>query len=438
MLKIDVKARKERLKTARTLHLTRDRDEARTETDMLQRLADSRRSAVSERMELAALLDRAEGLLGDTRAENQALRLQQFERFQTIDTLGAQLLEARNDALRYREEARTLTHTAAQRLEATNEATAELARLRSECESLVEAVAHHRNKEQGLAEQVTVLTDKMRAAQETIKLSEAAADQARTLLSTLTQRNQYLTDQAENAKRVQADLVLVRAELEAATGLAAWYRSKEELQVAETQRQAAEVARLTAEIASVANADLLEARKCIDDISRQVFLKRSARSTRLAYFLARDNHSWQLINPLFSEVRAYAEEHFRRSTKTMFGLGEDLRTVPFVEYEIPFRVPTLRSVTLGLQPFVRPGTGMVGIELVSANQIVAHVTIPVAVVRRDAPTEFTLPAPIGGLEAGWRLRVFAVGVDVPIAAFELNDYSLLRRRIRNAPFALFR
>lgn len=439
-----VKQRKAHSQEQTVRRLTQQRDEARAAIAALRADLSKSDQAIAEHSrsgariaELNALIERTDALLGDARAENHALRMREVERFQRTDELGAQLLSSRNDSLRHQEEARVLSHTAERFRSEAQDANTALLQAQTEMTSLAESVEHHRNKVQGLTEHVSVLTDRLHAAQETIQVSEASADQTRTLLATLTQRNQYLTDLAENAKKVQADLVFVRAELEASNGLAAWHRHREELLTGENARLSAEVARVAAEITSIASTDLLEARKTAEEFGRQLSSRRASRSARLSYFLSSGNMSWRHIGPAFADLKAYSEKFFRRSSKTQFSLGGDLRGVPYIEYTMPFKAPSLRSVSLAVHPLLRSDSGTIGIEIVSAEkEIVTRSTVPLVGIDRYSPTEFVLPAELNGLGAGWGLRVFVAGVDVPVSVYELVDYSLFRRRIKFAPFAL--
>lgn len=155
--------------------------------------------------------------------------------------------------------------------------------------------------------------------------------------------------------------------------------------------------------------------------------------------LSRKQRLWDLVSPAFFDLKKFTEKHFWSSKRTQLILGEDLRTVPYREYLIPFPIKNLTSVSLAISPLSPVSVGAVGIEILSdKGYILAQVSVPLSAVSADMPVRFDLPQALSSLEPEWKLRVFVRNSEIPIAIYELIKYSAIRRRRTYLPFALFR
>lgn len=178
-----------------------------------------------------------------------------------------------------------------------------------------------------------------------------------------------------------------------------------------------------------------EGKLVVGHLYKQVSAHRSSRMTRVASFLKRKDVLWESISPVFAELKSYTAQHFKKSFRTRFILSDDLRATQYREYDIPVNVVGLSKVSLAICPLLRASQGTVGIEIVSSVQrVVAQVSIQLSAIQPATPTDFIMPAPLFGLGDTWLLRVFVKNADVPVAIYELVNYSIVSRRVDYMPF----
>lgn len=175
--------------------------------------------------------------------------------------------------------------------------------------------------------------------------------------------------------------------------------------------------------------------KIVSDIYNQLICYHSTRYFSLKSMLSRDI-LWDLIDPEFNELKKYTEKHFKRKFSSHFTLSKILNDIPYHEYEISYRVASLKGISLAIRPFINADRGVVGVELVSAsNDVLAHETVYLKDISSHVATKFTMTnGPLLNLESGWKLRVFVRDVDVPVSIFELKNYNIFRSRINHSPF----
>ena len=285
----------------------------------------------------------------------------------------------------------------------------------------------------GLLEKVETLSDQLHATKTALSKAQIETSVLSETFSGLRQENQELRSRLENAEVMKAKLTLVKAELEAANGLLAWYRSIE----ASWQPATA--------IPSDNSSDTLQldshwndTKHVIENLFTQVCAFRASRPVPRAALLLRKDKLWDSVSPAFSDIKAFTSRHFWRSTRNLLILGNDLRLVPYREYVIRFPMQNLASVSLAICPLLPISAGSVGIEIVSSDKrILAQISAPLSAVRSDVPTQFALPQALSNLKKKWALRVFVKNSDVPVALYELVKYSAIRRRERYLPFVLF-
>jgi hypothetical protein len=210
----------------------------------------------------------------------------------------------------------------------------------------------------------------------------------------------------------------------------AWYRSKE-------SSWSSEISKMSSELAAVrqSSGNWIEAKRIVDNLFAQVSGYGSSRVARWSSLIAGGDILWDSVSPAFMQVKTYTAEKFRHSSRMRLVLGPDLRVTPFREYRIPFAVPSLGSVSLAIAPLLSTSNGIVGIEIVSADdRVIAQVTLPITAVSPDVPTNFTLSEPLKSLSENWALRAFVRDIDVPVALYELVNCTSIRRCAKRSPF----
>jgi len=236
----------------------------------------------------------------------------------------------------------------------------------------------------------------------------------------------------ENVEVIKSRVSLLKVELEASSGLLAWYQSQDASRNAELSRIGAELA-----VANQFRRRWEEGKSVVVDLYAQVSAYRSSRMARYASLLTRKDMLWESVSPAFFDIKAYTAQHFRRASRSRLVLGDDLAAMSYREYAIPFELKGLSRVSLAIRPLLHVPHGTVGVEIVSKEQrVVAQVSLSVSGISPDAPTDFIMPAPLADIGEGWALRVFVRDVGVPVAIYELVEYSAFRREIHFMPFVL--
>lgn len=251
------------------------------------------------------------------------------------------------------------------------------------------------------------------------------------MLSTIYRENRELRRSLDDLENIKTRVSLLRVELEAKNGLLQWHECREKI-------TDMELSRLKEQLVEAQAAKTLynKGRQVVSDSYKQLIAHRESRIGRLATFFRGKDTLWADVSPAFYEIRMFTEQHFWRPGRCRLVLGADLAALQYREYIIPFRVDSLTKISLAISPLWPTAQGVAGIEIISEDlRVVAHTTLPLSDISPDTPTHFILPAPVINLGERWALRVFAINADVPVAIYELVNYSVLRRRIRHAPFA---
>jgi SAM-dependent methyltransferase len=353
-------------------------------------------------LELEKDIDRAESLATDLRSESHQMRMQLAGAFEKIEVLNDQL-------------------------QATKIV---LAKSQAENVVLTEATSSLGQENAVLKNQVATLADNLHSAQgDLAKVHSDGIDTVNSLQSIM-QENQNLRAQLENIEVLKGRTSLLKVELETANGLLAWHQSLEESRNAELSRIKEELAAL-----QLFRHHWEQGKSVVGELHAQATLSRTSRMARLASFLTSKDQLWESVSPAFSEIKSYTAQHFQKSSRARFVLGDDLSSIPYREYAIPFKMHSLNKVSLAIRPLLPTSQGTVGIEIVSsAQRVVAHLSLPLSDIRPDAPTDFIMPTHPVDLGEPWSLRVFVRNVDVPVAIYELVKYSAFSRRINYIPF----
>lgn len=134
----------------------------------------------------------------------------------------------------------------------------------------------------------------------------------------------------------------------------------------------------------------------------------------------------------------YCSRHFHTARASLV-LGRDLNEVPYLEYEIPFDVESLRSVSLAIRPLLPRSSGLAAIEIVSSkSEILLQAHMPLADIAPGEVTEFRLPVPLTSLHKSWLLRVFVLHAEGQVPVYELAQGTLVGGPTRFFPFVLFK
>ncbi|MBL8379796.1 MAG: methyltransferase domain-containing protein [Burkholderiales bacterium] len=276
------------------------------------------------------------------------------------------------------------------------------------------------------------LAEDLRSELAEVRTSIAAQTGRVEVLAGAHEENRRLHDQLLSAERERMRASLIDTELEAANGLLAWYRAREE----EAHRHAAEAN--SADAVRDA-ADWRDAGDVVGNLMAQAIAGRWSLQQRLMVWLRRHDPLWDAIAPGYNGLRAYTEGRFRDGHAWRLQLSVDLRTVPFREYRIESRQQTLSCLGFAIRPLLRARAGVVGIEIVSHDErIIAQTMLPLANLDPFQPAEFMLSEVLGPLFPGWRVRVFVRDAPIPVAVYEIARPRLLRPEPVLAPFAIFR
>lgn len=353
-------------------------------------------------LELERDIDRAEKLATDLRSENHSIRMQLAGEFEKTEVLSDQL-------------------------QATKIV---LVKSQAETEVLTETTSSLRQENLVLKEQAVTLAENLHSVRS--ELAKLHTDGINTVnsLHSIMQENHDLRAQLESVEVIKARTSLLKVELETANGLLAWHQSLEESRNTELSRVKEELAAL-----QLFRHHWEQGKSVVGELYAQVTAFRTSRMARLASFLTSKDKLWESVSPAFSEIKSYTAQNFQKSSRARFVLGDDLSSMPYREYAIPFKMDTLNKVSLAIRPLLPTSQGTVGIEIVSSVQrVVANVSLPLSDVRPDAPTDFIIPPPPVDLGEPWSLRVFVRNVDVPVAIYELVKCSAFSRRINYIPF----
>ncbi|MBD9427213.1 glycosyltransferase [Pseudomonas sp. PDM15] len=179
-----------------------------------------------------------------------------------------------------------------------------------------------------------------------------------------------------------------------------------------------------------------EASHVLQSLSSELVACRTSRATRILSIFRNNSSLWNEVSPLFEPLKSYSWENLRQARNANLILGEDLRALPYREYQMPLEVLNLNQIRLAVRPLLQATRGTVGVEIVSEHQeVLAQCLIPLTTVNPNTPTNFPMPYPIGKLGRNWLLRVFVRDADVPISLYEQSFHSSLKRTIKYSPFA---
>lgn len=250
---------------------------------------------------------------------------------------------------------------------------------------------------------------------------------------TLKENNQELRSQQENLESLKTKMILLKTEIEVTNGLLSWHQSRESSWSSEFSRIKEELT-----VANQFKNQWEEGKKLAGELYAQVSTYRSSRLARVASFFRRKDRLWESVSSAFYEIKSYTAKHFRRSSRTNLVLGDDLGSMAYREYLIPFKIVSLSKVSLAIRPLLPTLQGEVGIEIVSSEQrVVAQVSLPLSGIQPDAPTDFIISTALVDLGETWLLRVFVRNAEVPVAVYELAKYPMFSRKINYMPFVFF-
>ncbi|MFC4860144.1 methyltransferase domain-containing protein [Pseudomonas sp. MAHUQ-62] len=444
--------------------------------------------------------ERLERALHDARTESHQLRMQiagMFERLealatqsQSTSTLLAQaqsdVIEASNSVMAISQENQELRR----RLDGSNNnrldevqsdilnlgnaigtLTSEISELRGHFESHAETNLAKTHSEMGevqadilevgsavgtLTNEIAELRARLESDSEAhVSRARSEAYEASSALISISNENRELRAKLEVANKSSAKAALLKAELDAANGVITWYRAKESSWSGELTRlqdelnQAHELHAPWQQEASRLNGELhhtqqassshrAEAKMVIHNLYRELMDYRASHSIRIASMLKKDDALWSAVSPAFEPLKAFTLGNLREASRTRLVLGDDLRSIPYREYRIPVQVGILESISLAVRPLLKTSLGFIGIEVVSSDQqVLAQSVRALSSIDPDIPTSFNMPEPVSGLGKNWFLRVYVKDADIPVSLYEQAHYSIVRRKTRYLPFALF-
>ncbi|WP_052062182.1 class I SAM-dependent methyltransferase [Pseudomonas soli] len=309
-----------------------------------------------------------------------------------------------------------------------------------------------RGESQQLRSQLNRLFERLEAQGDqmsdlTQRLIAAESGRAETAESVISLANEHVVVCRENDelhKRVaqielkDTHIALLKADLDTANGLVEWFRAKETSWV---QKQVNPVApqspHLDNQLQALKRSIELqqeEARRVVSDLYGQLSSYRGSTSVGLIHRLRREDGLWNSVTPAFQEIKAFTAKMLRKRRSQLI-LGEDLRCAPYREYLMPMTLDSMTAVTLAISPLLRPEQGLVGIEIVNAQQeVIAQSLLPLSSIDTNAPTTFVLAQPLTNLQRNWMLRVFVREATVPVGLYEMARFSIFRRVTTLTPF----
>jgi hypothetical protein len=254
-------------------------------------------------------------------------------------------------------------------------------------------------------------------------------------LATTRENLRVLQAGLESNTVLQAKLSLTQAELEATSALLGIGRRKEESLNAEVAAARGDLMAATEEIDRWKGLYSI-ARRSLDDLYAEARTLPMPGMGVAGFVIGRRREPEQL-GDRFVALREYCDRQFHAAGACLVFSG-DLNSVPYREYEIPFDLDTLNSISLAIRPLLPGSAGTAGIEIVSADcKILAQTMLPLADVEPGAITEFRLPVPLTGLRKTWLLRVFVRGAEAPVPLYELAKGTLFRGVTQFLPFVSF-
>jgi len=105
-------------------------------------------------------------------------------------------------------------------------------------------------------------------------------------------------------------------------------------------------------------------------------------------------------------------------------LSRSLYDIPFLAYRLQFLRPNLTGIQLAPAFDLMPGSGVIGIEVVSGGRILAQVIVAAERLEREHPVQFTFPAIAETASGYFELRVFTRDMDVPLRLYEWRKVPL--------------
>ncbi len=438
-------------------------------------LHDARTESHQLRMQIAGMFERLEALISQNQSTNTLLAQAQSDVIETSNSVIA--ISQENQDLRKRLDGaqnNRLDEVQSDILNLGNAIgilTSEISELRDHLESHSETNQAKTQSELGevqvnileVGSAVGTLTNEIAELRARIEYdseahaSKALSDiyEASSALISISDENRELRAKLEVANKSSARAALLKAELDAANGLITWYRAKESSWSGELTRLQDELnkthelhapwqqeaSRLNGELHHTQEASSThraEAKMVIQNLYRELMDYRASHSIRIASMLKKDDALWSAVSPAFEPLKAFTLGNLRQASRTRLVLGDDLRSIPYREYRIPVQVGILESISLAVRPLLKTSLGFIGIEVVSSDQqVLAQSVRALSSIDPDIPTSFNMPEPVSGLGKNWFLRVYVKDADIPVSLYEQAHYSIVRRKTRYLPFALF-
>jgi SAM-dependent methyltransferase len=319
----------------------------------------------------------------------------------------------------------------------------ELTRFSKNCVDQAEVIRQMTTELKDTAAYNRVLRDEMagterelESARVDLRRESARLTESQQEVSSLREDLRALQTSAESQAVLTAKLALTKAELEATSALLDMGRQKEELlhaQVATATREAA----VSSQEAERRTALLTVARRSLGSLYEESRLLQPALLGVASFAIGRHRQPDRLRDA-FVPLRNYCDSHFGAGRASLV-LGGDLGAVPYREYEIPFDLDCLKSVSLAIRPLLLGCSGSAGIEIVtSESEILLQTLLPLDAIQPGEITEFRLPSPITNLKKTWLLRVFVRGADAPVPVYELAQGALFRHVTQVFPFVSFK
>jgi hypothetical protein len=356
---------------------------------------------------------------------------------QTAERLRQELTAAKDEANQLRGHAVSLT--------------AEIARLHEHCAAQLEAHSRLSGELHETATYNRILRDEavniqrdLEFARTELRRESAAAAASREEVSSLARQNQEFKANLESNDVLRAKLGVTRAELETTATLLGLQRQKEERLNGEADGARREAAAATHGAAAALQeterwkALVHSARRSLRAVAVETCIPGFAEAARVGGFIIGRDTQNQGLPKAFTPLRDYCDRHFH-TARSAIAVGGDLTEMPYREYVIPFALDRLTAVSFAIRRLVPETCGVLGVEIVSRSEILAHVRRDLGTdIECDGVAEFCLPTALAGLEKNWSLRIFVRDVEAPVSVYELVRGALFRGTVQSSPLVSFR
>ncbi len=165
-----------------------------------------------------------------------------------------------------------------------------------------------------------------------------------------------------------------------------------------------------------------EKSKCI---ARELDLFRQRRAIFWSDRFRNNFDAWNLMNKGFQQLKDDTLLFCRGQKGFRLQPSISLLRVPYVSYVIDLKRKNLCGVMLAPVAEVPLVNGEIYLQILGSKQeLLVQSSLPITMIRDDAPTIFTFPPIAESGREKLTLKVFVQGVDAPVRVFEMRRYKL--------------